>query len=100
MTYYYWLIVRLAPGASIPSFLEYWQPQEINIRPTHNGMHSVLFSSLKDPSSFQSWASTAGWHAMGWMNECMNYPANLGYSHTRDSFNRYVAGYGHTDQRL
>ncbi|WP_439887733.1 hypothetical protein ACSX1C_00280 [Pseudomonas sp. MBLB4123] len=100
MTYYFWLHARLLPHTDLQDFLSYWQPLSQDVRTTHNGFQSILFSTTRHPGAFYEWSESVKWYSLGWMNEAMKPPGSLGYVHTLDSFNEFVATYGSSDQRL
>ncbi len=100
MPYYYWFHVRLTPSTTLESFLAYWQPLSVDVRTTHNGFQSVLFSSTREPNTFYAWKTTVPWFALGWRNEAMSKPASLGYVHTLESFNQFVDCYSGSNQQL
>lgn len=93
MTSYVWFQIKPSDGGVDLSSLS---PMGLVINELSLGVRAYRFATEASQADISQWPNSNHWQSFSWPNQCMFYPANLGYSMTLEGFNRFVAVYSPT----
>lgn len=93
MTNYVWFQIKPSGDAVDFSSLS---PENLVIDELSSGVKAYRFATEASHADIAQWPHTNHWQSFSWPNQCMFYPANLGYSMTLEGFNNFVRCYART----
>lgn len=93
MNNYVWFQIKPSGGAVDLSSLA---PKDLVVDELSSGVRAYRFATEASHADIAQWSSNHPWQSFSWPNQCMFYPANLGYEMSLDGFNRFVTVYSPT----